>query len=167
MFPPVWNPLPPSILPISWIGNRSHHGIISRQTYIYSHNFAPKPHLLMFFVKCEYVSFRFPLSVWVDVGLAGKIISRCRFGGKNNSPAVLYGNGFLLWSFVFTKELLFDFLWGPEFRILESEFQFSDSPDIGIQEKFSDRNLRNRKWDQNSASDGGPRNRNQKSEFPT
>ncbi len=62
-------------------------------------------------------------------------VSRCRFGGKNNSPTILYGNGFLPWTFVFTKELVFDFFLGLEFQILEWEFQFSDSPDIGIREK--------------------------------
>jgi hypothetical protein len=31
----------------------------------------------------------------------------------------------------------------PEFQISESEFQFSDSLDIGIQKIFSDRNLWN------------------------
>jgi hypothetical protein len=36
-------------------------------------------------------------------------MSRYRFGGKNNSPAVLYGNGFLPGTFVYTKELVFDF----------------------------------------------------------
>jgi hypothetical protein len=55
----------------------------------------------------------------------------------------------------------------PEFRISESEFQFSDSPDIGIKKIFSDRNLWNQKRNWNSAYDGGPRNWNQKSEFPT
>ncbi len=33
----------------------------------------------------------------------------------------------------------------PEFQISELEFQFSDSPDIGIQKIFSDRNLWNQK----------------------
>ncbi len=65
------------------------------------------------------------------------------------------------------KELVFDFLWGLEFQILESGFQFSDSPDIGILEKKSDRNLQDRKRDQNSASDEGHRNWNQKLEFAT
>jgi hypothetical protein len=55
----------------------------------------------------------------------------------------------------------------PEFQISESEFQFSDSPDIGIQKIFSDRNLWNQKRNRNSAYNGGPRNWNQKSEFPT
>jgi hypothetical protein len=36
-----------------------------------------------------------------------------------------------------------------------------------IQEKNSNRNLRNQKRNRNSASNGGPRNRNQKLEFPT
>ncbi len=52
----------------------------------------------------------------------------------------------------------------PEFQILESEFQFSDSPDIGIQKLFSDRNFWNQKRNWNSASDGvpeiGTKNRN-------
>ncbi len=44
---------------------------------------------------------------------------------------------------------------------------FSDSPDIGISKKKSDRNLWNQKWNRNSAYNGGPRNWNQKLEFPT
>ncbi len=53
------------------------------------------------------------------------------------------------------------------FKYCKSEFQFSDSPDIGISKKNSDRSLQNRKQNQNFASDGGLRNWNQKSEFPT
>ncbi len=34
-------------------------------------------------------------------------------------------------------------------------------------QKKTDRNLRNQKWNWNSASNGDPRNLNQKSEFPT
>ncbi len=49
----------------------------------------------------------------------------------------------------------------------KSEFQFSDSPDIRILKKKSNRNLWNQKWNRNSAYDGGPRNWNQKLEFPT
>jgi hypothetical protein len=52
----------------------------------------------------------------------------------------------------------------PNFGIRIPISQFFNS---GIREKFSDWNLRNRKRNQNSASNGGPRNRNQKSEFPT
>jgi hypothetical protein len=55
----------------------------------------------------------------------------------------------------------------PEFRILESEFRFSDSPDIGISKKKSNWNLWNQKQNQNSAYIRGPRNWNQKLEFPT
>jgi hypothetical protein len=55
----------------------------------------------------------------------------------------------------------------PEFRILESELQFSDSPEIRIQKIFYNRNLWIQKQDRNSAYNGGPRNWNQKLEFPT
>jgi hypothetical protein len=55
----------------------------------------------------------------------------------------------------------------PEFQILESEFPFSVSPDIRISKKKSDRNLWNQKQNRDSAYNGGPRNRNQKSRFPT
>jgi hypothetical protein len=47
-----------------------------------------------------------------------------------------------------------------EFQILESEFQFSDSPDIGIQKIFSDRNL----WNQKNELEFCLRWRSQKSE---
>jgi hypothetical protein len=51
-------------------------------------------------------------------------MSRCRFGGKNNSPAVFYGDGFLPGTFVFTKELVFDFyeVRNPEFWNRNSGF---------------------------------------------
>jgi hypothetical protein len=52
-------------------------------------------------------------------------------------------------------------------KYCKSEFRFSDSPDIEISKKKSDQNLWNQKWNQNSAYHGGPRNRNQKWEFPT
>ncbi len=51
----------------------------------------------------------------------------------------------------------------PNFRIRITSWWLFYS---GIQKK-SDRNLQNRKRNRISASDGGPRNQNQKSEFPT
>jgi hypothetical protein len=49
----------------------------------------------------------------------------------------------------------------PNSKYRKSEFQFFDSPDIGISKK-TDRNLWNWKRYRNSAYHGGPRNRNQK-----
>jgi hypothetical protein len=88
--------------------------------------------------------------------LAGKLIfpPSCMAMVFFNEPWYLRRNKYL-----FSYEVL-------EFQILESEFQFSDSPDIGISKK-NDRNLLNRKWNWNSAYNGGPRNWNQKLEFPT
>ncbi len=57
-------------------------------------------------------------------------------------------------------------LFFSEFRILETEFRFLDFSKAELKKK-SDRNLWNQKRNQNSASDGGPRNWNQKLEFPT
>jgi hypothetical protein len=54
-----------------------------------------------------------------------------------------------------------------EFRILESEFRFHNLSTAEFIKKNSDRNLWNQKRNQNSAFDGGPRNWNQKLEFPT
>jgi hypothetical protein len=53
-----------------------------------------------------------------------------------------------------------------EFRILESEFQFLNFSTAELK-KNSDRNLWNQKRNRNSTSNGRPRNRNKKSEFPT
>ncbi len=53
-----------------------------------------------------------------------------------------------------------------EFWISESEFGFVDFSTAEFKKK-SDGNLWNQKWNRNSASDGGPRNQNQKLEFPT
>ncbi len=58
----------------------------------------------------------------------------------------------------------FIFFWIPIFGIGISISQFFNSK---IQEIFFEQNLRNQKRERNSASNGGPRNRNQKSEFPT
>jgi hypothetical protein len=52
----------------------------------------------------------------------------------------------------------------PNFGIGIPISQFFNSR---IQEKIFQRNLWNQKRNQNSTSDGGPRNRNQKPEFPT
>ena len=51
-------------------------------------------------------------------------MSRCRFGGKKISPAVLYGDDFLPGTFVFTKELVFKFceVWKSEFQNRKSDF---------------------------------------------
>jgi hypothetical protein len=53
-----------------------------------------------------------------------------------------------------------------EFGISESEFQFDDFSTEEFNKLF-DRNIRNQKQNWYSASNGGPRNQNQKSEFPT
>ncbi len=89
--------------------------------------------------------------------MAGKIIlpSSCMAMVFFREPWYLWRNKHL-----FSYEV-------PGFQIFESEFRFSDSPDIGIQKIFSNRNLWNRKQNRNSAYNGGPRNQNQKLEFPT
>ncbi len=53
-----------------------------------------------------------------------------------------------------------------EFQILESEFQFDNFSTAEFKKKCN-RNLRNWKRNQNSASDVGPRNQNWKLVFPT
>jgi hypothetical protein len=53
-----------------------------------------------------------------------------------------------------------------EFQILESEFQFDNFSSVEFKKK-SHRILWNQKRNRNFASDGAPKNWNQKSEFPT
>ncbi len=61
--------------------------------------------------------------------------------------------------------------WNPTFFFQNSKFRYRNSNFSIFQQrnskKNSDRNLRNQKRNRNSASDWGPRNQNQKSEFPT
>jgi hypothetical protein len=78
------------------------------------------------------------------------------FGGKR------YSNCFLVWN---------EMYWVPTWKIRNSEFWNWNSYLTFFQQrnskKKSDRNLRNQKRNQNSASNGDPRNWNQKSEFLT
>jgi hypothetical protein len=63
-------------------------------------------------------------------------MSRCRFGGKNISPAVLYGDDFLPGTFVFTKELVFNF-----FEVRNSKFQNQNSDFLTLQTSELDKNF--------------------------
>ncbi len=57
-------------------------------------------------------------------------------------------------------------LFFSEFQILKSEFRFLDYSTAEFEETKSEQNLWNQKRNRNSASNGGPRNWNRKSELP-
>ncbi len=101
---------------------------------------------------------------WVDVGVAGQALSRCRYG--SNDRWVDVGRAatvFLIQNEVHWVPTLF-FLGIPNFGIGIPICRFFNR---GIQKIKSDGNLWNQKRNRNSASNGGPRNWNQKLEFPT